>query len=285
MSMRDPSCSRPVSRPRWWRIRLAVLAICHGAGTAGAGVTQQIGPTVQPDISGDGRYVVTSGSVATYGISAPEGVYVTDRHTGLTTPVTTAVAGYPAISSDGRWVTFMSGDASLVPDDTNGLIDVFLHDLVTGTTTRVSVSSSGEEANGTSFPSFVSADGRVVAFASSATNLVPDDTNDAIDVFVHDRDTGETTRVSVDSSGAQTSGLADRRLYALSANGRVVAFSTVEGDLVPNDTNEALDVFIHDQDTGETTRVSVASDGTQAAGVFGIIGSANAALSADGRFV
>src|SRR5215216_1236671 len=109
----------------------------------------------------------------------------------------------PAISADGRYVAFVSFAENLVPGDTNQSADVFVRDRVLGTTERVSVSSSGREADGNNGllnlmggPS-ISADGRFVAFSSDATNLVSGDRNNNPDVFVHDRVTGETTRVSV----------------------------------------------------------------------------------------
>ena len=81
--------------------------------------------------------------------------------------------------------------------DTNGAIDVFVHDRQTGQTTRVSVASDGTQGNDHSFVSSLSADGRYVAFTSLASNLVAGDTNGTSDAFVHDRQTGQTTRVSV----------------------------------------------------------------------------------------
>ena len=119
----------------------------------------------------------------------------------------------PKISSDGRYLAFASLATNLVPGDTNRTWDVFVHDTVSGTTTRVSVDSSGAEGDGNSGYGFeseyglsISSDGRYVAFDSTATNLVPGDTNGTSDVFVHDRVSGTTTRVSVDSSGAQGNG-------------------------------------------------------------------------------
>ena len=110
------------------------------------------------------------------------------------------------ISADGRFVAFSSYASNLVPGDTNGWYDVFIHDRQTGRTQRVSVSSGGAQGNGNSNSPGISADGRFFAFASAAGNLVPGDTNNLADVFVHDRQTGETQRVSVSSGGAQGNG-------------------------------------------------------------------------------
>src|SRR5947199_301364 len=146
------------------------------------------------------------------------------------------------------------------------------------TTVRVSVASDGTEGNDVSLGSALSADGRFVAFDSAATDLVAGDTNGVADVFVHDRQTGTTERVSVDSAGNQAKDA--RRGVALSADGRFVAFTSAATNLVAGDTNGPTDVFVHDRQRGTTERVSVDSAGTQANGA-----STGVALSADGRFV
>jgi Tol biopolymer transport system component len=189
----------------------------------------------------------------------------------------------PSISADGRFVAFASYATNLVPGDTNGFTDVFVHDRQTGATERVSVSTSGEQGNSFSFWTCISADGRCVAFNSSASNLVPGDTNLAYDVFVHDRLTGTTERVSVDSSGVQGDG-DSTGLCSISADGRFVAFASYATNLVPGDTNLAYDVFVHDRQTGATERVSVDSSGVE--GNDGSYrGSYRPSISADGRFV
>jgi Tol biopolymer transport system component len=213
--------------------------------------------------------------------------------TGATTRVSVASGGTQAnnishasaISADGRYVAFQSLASNLVAGDTNGVRDVFVHDQVTGVTTRISVASGGTQANGESGASGVpyvttaiSADGRYVAFQSLASNLVAGDTNGVQDVFVHDRVTGDTTRVSVDSSGTQATGVSWSS--AISADGRYVAFYSPASNLVAGDTNGMSDVFVHDRVTGDTTRVSVASSGTQADDYSG-----SPAISADGRYV
>src|SRR4029077_657070 len=103
-----------------------------------------------------------------------------------------AGARLPGISADGRRIVFRSGASDLVPDDTNGVEDVFIHDRFTGQTERASLGSSGSEANGRSLQDSLrrpaaSADERYTAFSSSASNLVPNDTNGSIDIFVRDR--------------------------------------------------------------------------------------------------
>ncbi len=184
----------------------------------------------------------------------------------------------PSISADGRFVAFDSGATNLVAGDTNGVSDVFVHDRQTGATTRASVSSSGAQGNNHSSSPSISADGRFVAFDSFATDLVTGDTNGANDAFVHDRQTGATTRVSVSSSGAQ--GSSHSVDASISADGRFVAFYSHATNLVVGDTNGVYDIFVHDRQTGATTRVSVSSSGTQ-----GNSESRQSAVSADGRFV
>src|SRR5438094_720699 len=182
-----------------------------------------------------------------------------------------------ALSADGRFVAFDSAATDLVAGDTNGVSDVFVHDRQTGTTERVSVASDGAQGNGSSglvtfaFPPALSADGRFVAFVSFATNLVASDTNGATDVFVHDRQTGTTERVSVASDGAE--GNAASAGPTLSADGRFVAFHSAATNLVPGDTNGATEVFTHARHTAPPDRSGV------------ITFSAAPALSADGRFV
>ncbi len=184
----------------------------------------------------------------------------------------------PAISAEGRYVAFRSEASNLVADDTNGTADVFVADRVSGETERVSISSSSAEANAESSQPAISADGRYVAFRSAASNLVFGDSNAAADVFVRDRLTGETTRVSVSSSGGQANGQSSAP--SISADGSFVAFASEASDVVSGDGNGLADVFVRDRLTGQTTRVSVSSSGGQANGQ-----SSEPAISADGRYV
>jgi Tol biopolymer transport system component len=149
-----------------------------------------------------------------------------------------------AISADGRFVAFESDATNLVAGDTNGLTDIFVHDLVARTTTRVSVDSLGRQANGPSFNPSISSDGRFVAFESNATNLVPADSLLKRDVFVRDLVLGSTVRASVDSADRQALGASGGA--AISGDGRSVAFESDANNLVPGDTNLTRDVFVHD---------------------------------------
>ncbi|CAN5754431.1 PD40 domain-containing protein [soil metagenome] len=187
------------------------------------------------------------------------------------------LSGGAALSATGRFVAFDSIAANLVPGDTNGEFDVFVRDRKLDRTNRVSVRSSGGQGNGGSFQPAISAGGRFVAFPSSATNLVQGDTNDADDVFVHDRTTGKTRRLSLRSNGTQTNDASSQP--ALSASGRFVAFVSLATNLVPGDANGVEDIFVHDRRTGTTRRVSVGAAG-QADGP-----STGPSISAGGRFV
>jgi hypothetical protein len=140
-------------------------------------------------VSADGRFVAFSSGAINLAPNGDPGVFVRDRQTDTTEHV--GEGGTPAISADGRFVAFDSPVADLVPGDTNRVYDVFVRDRQTGTTQRVSVSSSGDQANNPGIftrpdESAMSAEGRFVAFPSWSTNLVPGDTNDVQDVFVHE---------------------------------------------------------------------------------------------------
>jgi Tol biopolymer transport system component len=193
-----------------------------------------------------------------------------------------ANSGLARASADGRIVAFQSDASNLVPGDTNGAMDVFVRDRQTGTTTRVSVDSAGQEGNSASFMGAISADGRFVAFGSHADNLVAGDRDFESDVFVHDRLTGVTELVSVNGAGQQQNGTSAG--MDISGDGRFVAFVSFATNLVPGDTNDQSDVFVRDRVAGTTERVSLTSAGEQQNGPAGQ--SVNSAgISADGRFV
>ncbi len=241
------------------------------------------------ELSADGRRVVFTSdadNLVPGDTNRMGDVFVRDLQTTETTRVSVSSAGaegdegsgFPTISADGRTAAFVGAASNLVPGDTNGTFDIFVRDLQTNQTTRVSVDSAGNQANSISLYTALSADGRYVAFVSAADNLVPDDTNGAMDVFVHDRQTGRTTRVSVDSAGREGDGASYSP--ALSADGQCVAFASEATNLVAGDTNGGADVFVHDCQSGRTTRVSVDSAGNQGTGF-----STWPSLSADGGTV
>lgn len=210
--------------------------------------------SLAPMPSADGRYVIftsRASNLVAGDANGAEDVFVRDRLLGITERVSVDSfgaegdwdSGVGRFSPNGRYVVFPSLASNLVPGDTNGFLDVFVRDLVTGVTERVSVDSTGVEGNLSSVGSSISADGRFVVFHSVATNLVPGDANGEDDVFLHDRRTGETRLVSVSSSGAQTDD--GSALEWISADGRTIAFQSLASNLVPNDTNGWFDVFVH----------------------------------------
>jgi hypothetical protein len=225
-------------------------------------------------ISADGRYVAFWSQATNLVAGDTNGfldVFVRDRQLGTTELVSVSSGGVQAnsysvgqvsISADGRFVAFMSNASNLVVNDTNHTFDIFVRDRQNGTTERVSVGPAGLEGNGPcdEFTS-ISADGRYVAFQSFASNLVAGDTNATSDVFVHDRQTGTTERVSVGTAGQANDQSSNG---SISADGRYVAFLSSATNLVQNDTNGVPDVFVRDRQTGKTERVSVDSSGAQA---------------------
>ncbi|MEK6275688.1 MAG: hypothetical protein AABM30_10160 [Actinomycetota bacterium] len=252
-------------------------------------------------ISSSGRFVAFSSDATTLVEGDTNGkrdAFVHDRRTGETTRVSVTSTGEEVncsdpfgcssaagISRDGRYVAIVSDAPNLVSGDTNAASDVFVHDRTTGVTTRVSITSGGREGNGASGWAAISTDGRFVAFTSGASNLVTGDTNDAVDVFVHDRRTGSTTRASLDSHGSQSTRGSESSGPAISAHGRYVAFTSNASNLVPHDTNKLADVFVRDLRTGRTTRASVSSRGRQATGDRTRNGSNAPSISANGRYV
>lgn len=236
---------------------------------------QSNGGSGSPDVSADGRWVVFASTASNLVPGDSNGwsdVFVFDRWVGTLERVSVrsdgtqanGASGAPSISSDGRIVAFESVATNLVSSDTNNRRDIFVRDRQARTTTRVSVGSSGSQGNNHSFRPDLSADGRLVSFDSQATNLVTSDTNARLDVFVRDRQTNTTTRVSL--AGASTQANGDSAWARISGDGRFVAFESAATNLAPNDTNALVDVFVRDRSGASTVRASIAQDGTQANG-------------------
>jgi Tol biopolymer transport system component len=190
-------------------------------------------------ISGDGRFVAFSSfadNLVPGDTKNSRDIFVRDLSTNTTTLVSASSSGdrgngesdfYFSISGDGRFVAFSSEASNLVPGDTNNTQDIFVRDLSTNTTTRVSVDSAGNQGNDFSYAPFISGDGRFITFSSFADNLVPGDTNDSLDIFVRDLSTNTTTRISVDSAGSQ--GNDASYSPSISGDGRFVTFITKLG--------------------------------------------------------
>jgi len=253
--------------------------------------TQGNGGSAGPQISSDGRYVAfysAADNLVSGDTNGKYDVFLRDTQLGTTLLISVDSNGIqgdndslsPSISANGRYVAFFSAANNLVSGDTNGKDDVFLRDTQLGTTTRISVNSSGIQGNKDSddFEISISADGHYVAFASGADNLVNGDTNGVGDVFLRDIQLGITTRVSVDSSGGQGNGASG--FPSISADGRYVAFISFAKNLVIGDLNNQEDIFMHDTQLGTTQRISVSSNGTE-----GNEPSLGPSISGDGRYV
>jgi Tol biopolymer transport system component len=276
-----------------------VPSVAAGAGAGPAGSTSRISVTAAgaegdagggpAAISADGRFVAfqsESSNLVPGDTNDFPDVFLLDRRAGTVSRISVTstgrqgdgVASAPAISRDGRYVSYHSSADDLVPGDTNGVSDVFVYDRRTRTTERVSLPNTRGQGNGWSATSAISADGRYVAFHSAASNLVAGDTNDTWDVFLRDRLAGTTERVNVSTTGGQVTGLAYG--VAISGDGRFVGFGSSAPGLVPEDTDELGDVFVRDVRAGSTERVS-----RTATGVTPNSHSLDVAMSDDGRFV
>ncbi|MCG3134469.1 MAG: Protein TolB [Planctomycetes bacterium] len=243
----------------------------------------------RPSVSATGRYVVFQSTATSFPGGATNGrshIYRKDLKSGALTRVTRSVSGgdadgdsyAPSVSSNGRYVAFWSHATDLVPGDDGGHFDCFVTDLKTGTTTRVSTDAGGAPGNAGSSDPRISANGRWVAFHSSASNLVPGDENARADVFVVDLKSGEVDLVSRRPDGSQTD--AGSVEATISANGRYVSFGSVDDGLVEDDTNERSDVFLLDRKSGTIVRASVGPDGQQ-----GDEDALGHSISPDGKFV
>jgi Tol biopolymer transport system component len=241
-------------------------------------------------ISADGRYVafVSWAANLASGDSNDLGdVFVKDRQAGTTSRVSAGSGGSqgngesyePAISADGRHVAFTSDGFNLVANDTNQVSDVFVRDMTTGVTQRVSLAADGSQVNGASNGAAISSDGRFVAFHSNATNLVAGDTNKQGDIFLRDMQAGTTERVSVSAAGVESDGSSEGD--SISEDGRFVAFASTAGNLIsPPDTNKVWDVFVRDRTTGSVVRASVSCLGAEGDGH-----SSAPSMSADGNAI
>ncbi|HZG52392.1 MAG TPA: Calx-beta domain-containing protein, partial [Pyrinomonadaceae bacterium] len=249
-------------------------------------------------LSADGRFVAFSSAASNLvsnDTNNTADVFVRNLETGVTTLASINAAGtgsgngsatFPYLSADGSVVGFRSAASDLTANDTNNLTDVFVRNLTTGTTTLVSVNSAGTASgNGQSVFSTISADGRIVAFTSNASNLAANDSNGTVaDIFVRDLQAGVTTLVSATPAGTG-SGNAQSSVPVVSANGRFVVFNSRATNLVTlGDNNGTDDVFVRDLAAGKTRLVSVDYEGTVAGARTSYLPSPQV-ISADGNFI
>ena len=250
--------------------------------------------SLTPSISASGRYVTYTSQATNLAADDANGerdVFVVDLTTGATQLVSKATdgtqgnfdsgglgAGAARISADGRYVVFGSFANTLVPNDMNDSDDIFVRDRVNSTTERVSVSTDGVEGNDHSMYGAISDDGRYVVFFSLADTLVAGDHNGAADVFLRDRQTGDTARISRGTGVSEANGAS--RFPVISGDGRFTAFQSDAGNLVDNDGNSRTDIFLYDMQPAVTQRMSAPSAGGEAHG-----NSTTAAINGDGSVV
>ena len=262
--------------------------------SVGSVQAQANGDSFAPTISGDGRYVVFESdatNLVTGDNNSSRDIFLYDRRDKVTRLISKTSVGGPAnrdsylpvISADGRWVVFESLATNLIAQDTNNVTDIFLHHLATNVTQRISVGFGGE-ANGPSTLSTISATGDFVVFRSFANNLVDNDSNQSWDLFLYVTATHVLEMISVSSDGTQGNArFANPEVEAarasVSSDGKFVLFQSDATNLVENDTNEQVDVFMRDRTLRTTERLSVTDSGAQSPRHVH-----RPAMSSDGRY-
>lgn len=263
-------------------VRDRLLGTTERVSTSSAGLESD-GHSGGPWISDDGRWVSfgsEAGNLVPGDTNLMRDVFVHDRANGSTTRVSTSAQGVEGngisgfnhltgyfttfLSPDGRWVVFHSYAENLVPGDTNGVPDIFVHDRTNGTIERVSVASNGAQSDGRSYFPVMFGEGRWVSFKSAGSGLAAGDDNGVEDVFVHDRVTGVTSRVSLGGLGAQ--GDLESDYPTTSRDGSVLVFESLADNLVPGDSNAAKDLFVRHLQLACEPPTHTCDAGTSAAG-------------------
>ncbi|MBC8405231.1 MAG: PD40 domain-containing protein [Planctomycetes bacterium] len=253
------------------------------------GGIQANGESKRPVISGNGKFVTFTSLASnfdTLDFNLTYDIFVRDLTSGTTTLVSRGLSTLsgnglstrPAINTDGNCIAFRSLASDLVAGDLNLIDDIFVYDRTLGTLQRVSTGPLGVEGNATSDRPTISGDGNLIAFWSDATNLVTSDLNLQRDIFMHDRSTGTTSLISVDSLGVQGNGPSTRPDF--SSDGRFIVYSSLASNLVAGDTNAVKDIFVRDLLLGTTELISKNN-----AGEIGDDLSSVPRISADGRYV
>ncbi len=277
--------------PAWTPISCAAPMTWVDVSNTGAQADGDCAQTY-PAMSWDGRYVVFGSQATNLGSPVWPGmtnIYVRDTVSGATELISRGMSGAPAngmsdmadISGNGRYVAFNSGASNLVPGDTNGMVDVFVLDRLTGVIERVNVSASGQQTVLSCLSPRINGDGRYVSFDSADPTLTADDANGASDVFVKDRWMGSVERVSAPPGWGDSNG--QSFLPSISAGGRYVAFVSSATNLcMAFFVSGGFHVYVHDRLTHSTELLDRRPDGDPSHD------STNAypwSISADGRYV
>ncbi len=268
----------------WAPSAAATRAVSTFRVSRSAAGVQANGTSFAGSVSASGRFVVfssTASNLVPGDTNHVSDVFVRDRLRGTVRRISVSSAGaqangqsdQPGISAGGRFVVFTSAASNLVAGDTNAGVDVFIRDRATSTTRRVSVATGGIQANGGSGNPEISADGHFVVYTSEATNLVPGDTNGVQDAFLWSSASSTTTRVGVQGNGTTWDAY-------VSGHGNFVAFTSSATNLVPQDTNGAMDAFLWSRQTGVVRRIDVSPSGAQVGK-----GAVVSAISANGGYV
>jgi len=226
-----------------------------------AGVRGEISFPRGLSVSAGGEFI----AFVSYGDDGKADVLVRDMRKHRTLMVSMNPAGepgngpslMPSISRNGRYVAFASAGSNLTDGDTNGFTDIFVRNIETGTLERISAGVGGAEPDGDSTLPSISWDGRMIAFSSKATNLVPDHLAKGSNVYVFDRSSGKMTLVSVSSSGKSSNTDSFSLPASISGDGRSVLFRSAATNLVASDSNLAEDLFIRDLDSNATLTASM----------------------------
>lgn len=228
------------------------------------------GGSFNPSISADGRRVAFRSEATNLtpdDSDAIADIFVRDLQTNETTLVSraggaggakgTGISEFPIISADGSRIAFRSESPNLDPADPDTLEDIFVRDLSSNETLLVSrAAGAGPKGNARSTFVALSGDGNTVAFDSLSTNLHPDDTDPAADVFARNLETGGLELVSRADGAAGAKGSRGSAEPAVSGDGSVIAFHSVAANLDPADPDEGLDVFVRDLETFDTSVLS-----------------------------
>jgi len=255
----------------------------------GLGGQASNGNSLAPTISANGRFIAFHSQANNLVAGDHNGfadIFVYDRQQHTIERVNVNDQGqaaqfvsfFPSISAEGQFIAFQSDAANLVADDDNRTTDIFVHTLATGKTELISRNNRGQIGNAASSLPRISAEGRYVVFQSQASNLVRQDHDNYLNVFLYDRQTQRIEQINVNSKGQPARG--NSYDAVISATGRYVAFSSEAANLASNDQNQTSDIFLHDRTTGTTRLISMTPSG-----IAGNEASFETAISADGCYL